>query len=678
MPESEGSLAGEYTSFSSYNPDGSLAGESLPAAGDLFGEEVFHTYDDAGRPLTTYGGPEGSTVSYAARTDYTRYGEQQRLQLGTGTRRAWLSQYYDGPTRRVERTIVDAELPRPMLSDLHYRYDPAGNVTSIADTPADQPADTQCFRYDHLRRLTEAWTPAGDCATDPDAAELAGPAPYRQSLRYDQVGNRLSQVEDTAGGTVTRSYAYPDPGEDRPHALSTVTTAGPGAGTQTYQYDPAGNTTARGDQQLRWDEQGRLASVTDGAETTEYVHDPAGQRLLRRAPEATTLYLGGQEIRLDQRTGALTGARYYQHGGRTIAVRTSAGLSWLFTDHHGTGWVAVDSAALTATVRRHDPFGRPRGAEPASWPGERGFVGGTVDAGTGLTQLGAREYDPLQGRFISVDPLLNPSDPQQMNGYSYANNNPTTLSDPTGLIPDYCGVDVDCYGYHPHTGCPHGCGTSANQAWGQEQKAKRQKQQEDRNKEQAGKARERQARADAEAERRGQRLKDLVATLRDLDLSKLLEDPELARRIYRLLKQAAEDLNLDLPLESVSICGEGDAGAVFGATISVCANFDDVGFTVSGSLESGWYLGLGAHATARLRVNSVAADKLDIGHRSTLTRSVALGHGFSFEVGFEKTDPETASGSFSAFIEAGVGEGFNLGSYTSPIHNFNSDYIWKW
>jgi RHS repeat-associated protein len=72
----------------------------------------------------------------------------------------------------------------------------------------------------------------------------------------------------------------------------------------------------------------------------------------------------------------------------------------------------------------------------------KGFVGGTND-NTGLTHLGAREYDPKIGRFISVDPVQDFNNPQQWNGYSYANNTPTTSSDPTGLIPTDC-LDHDC------------------------------------------------------------------------------------------------------------------------------------------------------------------------------------------------------------------------------------------
>jgi RHS repeat-associated protein len=94
--------------------------------------------------------------------------------------------------------------------------------------------------------------------------------------------------------------------------------------------------------------------------------------------------------------------------------------------------VSINTANLTVTRRKQTPFGQNRGAAPA-WPTERGFVGGTNDA-TGLVHLGAREYDPALGRFISVDPLIDTADPQQMNGYAYANNSPVTSSDPTGLI----------------------------------------------------------------------------------------------------------------------------------------------------------------------------------------------------------------------------------------------------
>lgn len=66
-----------------------------------------------------------------------------------------------------------------------------------------------------------------------------------------------------------------------------------------------------------------------------------------------------------------------------------------------------------------------------------------MDGATGLTIVGARQYDPDTGRFITLDPLLETGDPTQLNGYGYAGNNPVTHADPTGLRTDYNGDASD-------------------------------------------------------------------------------------------------------------------------------------------------------------------------------------------------------------------------------------------
>jgi len=77
--------------------------------------------------------------------------------------------------------------------------------------------------------------------------------------------------------------------------------------------------------------------------------------------------------------------------------------------------------------------GGPRGSASA-WPDDHTFLGKPTDSTIGLTLIGARPYDTALGRFVSVDPLLSQTDPQSLSGYAYANNNPQTLSDPTGLM----------------------------------------------------------------------------------------------------------------------------------------------------------------------------------------------------------------------------------------------------
>ncbi|WP_425560568.1 RHS repeat-associated core domain-containing protein [Microbacterium natoriense] len=49
-----------------------------------------------------------------------------------------------------------------------------------------------------------------------------------------------------------------------------------------------------------------------------------------------------------------------------------------------------------------------------------------------MTTVGARTYDPVLGKFLSVDPVIDTNLPQQNTGYTYSGNNPTTNSDPTG------------------------------------------------------------------------------------------------------------------------------------------------------------------------------------------------------------------------------------------------------
>jgi RHS repeat-associated protein len=64
----------------------------------------------------------------------------------------------------------------------------------------------------------------------------------------------------------------------------------------------------------------------------------------------------------------------------------------------------------------------------------RKFAGKEFDSRTGLFYFNARYYDPLTGRFISVDPMAGSNTmPQTWNRYSYPNNNPVRLEDPTGM-----------------------------------------------------------------------------------------------------------------------------------------------------------------------------------------------------------------------------------------------------
>ncbi|WP_112245148.1 RHS repeat domain-containing protein [Kribbella monticola] len=432
VPAVEGALGKTYAVTNTYTPDGQVDTTTLPGVGGLPEETLKTTYDDANLPISL--GVDGGET-YVRGAAYTPYKETASLAMGRGDN--WVLQTFDYEegTRRVHSTGV--ETATEQVDQTAYSYDPAGNITKIADTPAlstGQATDNQCFKYDAYRRLTDAWTPGdGDCAATPTAGALGGPAPYWHSWTFDVTGNRKTEKRTSTSGVTTSNYTYLTA---KPHALDTVTTtAGGVTKTDKYTYNE------RGDQKTRslagvtdtttFDAEGHLAEV-NGKGKTSYVYDADGERLIRHDPTGTTLYLGSTELFLKAGTTQVTGTRYYSFGDATVAIRTGNSLHWIASDLHGTATLSIDADSLAVDRRRSTPYGEARGAVPTAWPGSRGFVGGTNDDATGLVHLGAREYDPTRGRFISVDPVIDFSDPQQLNGYAYANNNPVNFSDADG------------------------------------------------------------------------------------------------------------------------------------------------------------------------------------------------------------------------------------------------------
>ncbi|MFJ5226154.1 polymorphic toxin-type HINT domain-containing protein [Streptomyces sp. NPDC088400] len=289
-------------------------------------------------------------------------------------------------------------------------------------------------------------------------AGSSGPTAYRQSFTYDWLGNRATLTDhDTTDATKNVSYTYrygrqeTGKGLVQPHTLTSISST-PGGKGSVHTYDDVGNTTLRDlpatTQNLAWTAENKLDTITDDGVKTRYVYDAAGNRILENSPTGSTLYLGETELTTDT-TGKITRAsRAYSQSGAPTVVRTTNGtttghtVSALIADHLGTASTTVElGATQTVTRRAFKPYGEARGPKPALWPNKRSYLGtGIDDAATGLTHLGAREYDQAAGRFLSADPVIDVTDPLQMNGYAYAGNSPITTSDPTGLCPaEVCG-----------------------------------------------------------------------------------------------------------------------------------------------------------------------------------------------------------------------------------------------
>lgn len=115
-----------------------------------------------------------------------------------------------------------------------------------------------------------------------------------------------------------------------------------------------------------------------------------------------------------------------------MAAKDSTGTYYYHGDHLGSTSVVTDASGVKAQELYYFPYGGTR-VNSGNVNARHKFTGQEEDGETGLYYYGARYYDPQLGRFISPDSIVaDPSNPQDLNRYSYVDNNPLNYTDPTG------------------------------------------------------------------------------------------------------------------------------------------------------------------------------------------------------------------------------------------------------
>lgn len=439
-----------YTTSQNWTSTGLVKEEHLAdsrngTAGGVAGEKITHDYDTFGNPISTTG-----INGYVTETLMSPYGEVNRHTLGANNLTAWISYQRDEMTRRTSEVMLSASISPPQVEKTAYTYDPAGNITKTVNTQGggtSAPVQTQCYQYTSVNQLARVWSSLDNCATTPtgtNRTKVGGPQKFWHAWNFDAAGNRTKQVKYGATSADDATTIYTTATTGPTHALGkTSTTVGTGAAVErTFGYDANGNmngrVTATGkNQTLNYDRHNWVDSVaTTGGNTVSYEYDADGNQLLRRDGATTTLYLPGQEVTVNTTTKATTVTSYYSHGGQVVATRQDdLNPRYLLPDQHGTNQVAISPVGWAVSRRYYDPYGNVLGTK-GTWPvaEKHGFLNKPQNLETGLTDVGARKYDPTIGRFISVDPMLMADDPRQLNGYQYGGNNPVNNADPTGLM----------------------------------------------------------------------------------------------------------------------------------------------------------------------------------------------------------------------------------------------------
>jgi RHS repeat-associated protein len=113
-----------------------------------------------------------------------------------------------------------------------------------------------------------------------------------------------------------------------------------------------------------------------------------------------------------------------------LVSASSPAAKFQHTDALGSPVVVTEQAGTVIERNDYEPYGAIIGKP--NYQGI-GYTGHVQDAATGLTYMQQRYYDPMVGRFLSVDPVTALSSPVGMfNRYKYAANNPYRFVDPDG------------------------------------------------------------------------------------------------------------------------------------------------------------------------------------------------------------------------------------------------------
>jgi RHS repeat-associated protein len=116
----------------------------------------------------------------------------------------------------------------------------------------------------------------------------------------------------------------------------------------------------------------------------------------------------------------------------------TSGSSSFYYLYDGLGSVAnlTSSTGASEWTYSYEPFGAIRTQtknDPNAPANPMQFAGGYDDSATGLYDLGARQYDTADGRFLSQDPVQPASGDSDLSSYAYVDDEPLVAIDPSGM-----------------------------------------------------------------------------------------------------------------------------------------------------------------------------------------------------------------------------------------------------
>ncbi|MFC7534589.1 RHS repeat-associated core domain-containing protein [Actinoplanes sp. GCM10030250] len=409
-------VAGEsYAIGMSYTPDGRIDVLSYPVVPGRAPLQVKYVYTAQGELR----GVQDVATKRQYWTAWARnvFGQPTAEVLGNGVT---TTRSFDDVGRL--RTVDAAATGAGVVQSLEYGYEENGNIRLRQDHVLGLSDE---FKYDAADRLT-GWDQGATNANKTTTTWTYGPG-----------GNVLTE---TKAGTTTHTYGENGAG---PHA---VTTTKSGNTTTRYAYDAVGNQRTGPNRAVDYTAFDLPSRIRTTSGDVRFSYDAFHRRVRKARGNESTVSIGG----LYEKRAA---AGRITHVFSIVADRPIAQVSWavaapdrtvyLHDDALGSVDTLSDASGRVVAHLRYTPFGT-RSVAQASVPAadvlrdiRRGFTGHQHDEDINLINMGARLFDPSAKRFLTPDPLLTATGSSEaLNPYSYGLNNPTTVTDPTGMEAD--------------------------------------------------------------------------------------------------------------------------------------------------------------------------------------------------------------------------------------------------